>query len=146
MSRGVTAGRSFLFSLQKCAIFQYFAFLNRWVSLKKESLHTQSFSELLTVQPIHTQYGRKFDSLNRIGKHGFFVEYQIDLWKDGMELQLKTAVSLHRCAMIEKVFFDTRSVFAYLVLKDASPSVRGQSVCLSQLYISISDRNERELA
>jgi hypothetical protein len=33
----------FLFSLQKCAIFQYFAFLKRWVSLKEREFTYSKF-------------------------------------------------------------------------------------------------------
>jgi hypothetical protein len=36
----------FLLSLQKCAIFQYFAFLNRWVSLKERELTYSKFQHI----------------------------------------------------------------------------------------------------
>jgi hypothetical protein len=44
--------------LQKCALFQYFAFSMDGCLLRKESLHTQTFSKLLTVQSSDTLSGR----------------------------------------------------------------------------------------
>jgi hypothetical protein len=37
----------FLFSLHKCAIFQYFAFLNRWVSLKEREFIYSKFVQII---------------------------------------------------------------------------------------------------
>jgi hypothetical protein len=79
MSRGVPTGRSFLsFYRDKCALFHYFAFSINGCLLRKESLDTQSFGDLLTELPSHTLYGRWFDSLSRIEQHAFFFEYRID--------------------------------------------------------------------
>jgi hypothetical protein len=41
----------FLFSLQKCAIFQYFAFLNRWVSLKEREFTYSKFQHIINSNP-----------------------------------------------------------------------------------------------
>jgi hypothetical protein len=79
VSRGVPIGRSFFSFIAISA--RCFIILTFWIDgclLRKESLHTQSFSKLLTVQPIHTLNGRRFESLIRIEPHIVFLEYRID--------------------------------------------------------------------
>jgi hypothetical protein len=47
----------FHFSLQKCAVFQYFAFLNRWVSLNRIPVMAQILAPILGV---HFLWGAYF--------------------------------------------------------------------------------------
>jgi hypothetical protein len=82
MSRGVPNGRRkrqyFFYYRDKCALFHYFAFLNRLVSLKeREFLHTQNFTKLITVQPIqiHRMGGSSNPEVG-FGKHALFLSIE----------------------------------------------------------------------
>jgi hypothetical protein len=77
---GFTRRKVFLLYRDRCAIFQYFDFLNRWVSLNEREFTYSKFQQIInTTTYIHTRYGRQFESLSRIELHSLMLEYRINL-------------------------------------------------------------------
>jgi hypothetical protein len=121
----------FLLYSDKCALFHFLAFSTDGCLLRKESLHTQSFSKLLTVQPIRYSVWALVRFLNYNRTACFVLEYWIDQACRKVGSSPKTPISLHRCAMIEIVFFDTDSDFAKFIA--LCPPIKS-TIPIRQLY------------
>jgi hypothetical protein len=105
VSRGVPTGWKISFFTAKVRDIQYFDFLNRWVSLKEREFTYSKFQQIINSNPYILSMVGSSIPLSRNEQHALIVEYRMNQACRKVDFRSKTAISLHRCAMIKKAFF-----------------------------------------
>ena len=102
---GCTHRMEYSFFTAKVRDIQYFDFLNRWVSLKEREFTYSKFQQIINSTTIIYSIW----AVVRVLKYNWItfltLEYRTDQVWMKVGYSPKSLISLHRCAMIEKVFF-----------------------------------------